>query len=181
MGAAGKPTLPVAGEAMLTRVLRAGTGARVRVVVGPPELPVPDGVGQARERPAGGGPVAGLAAGLAAVGPTDDVTPRQVAVLASDLPFLTAGALDDLNDGLARTGAHVAVYRDATGRRQLLCGLWWESVLRAVLPGDPTGAPMRALFAGLHVAEVDYTGDGPPPWYDCDTPEDLANARKWAR
>jgi molybdopterin-guanine dinucleotide biosynthesis protein A len=180
MGLVDKPTLPVAGAAMLHRVLHAGTGARIRVVVGPPELPVPPGVGQARERPVGGGPVAGLAAGLTALGPGDDEIPRQVAVLGCDLPFLTAGSLDALSETLARTGAHVAVYRDATGRRQLLCGVWWEPVLRAVLPGDPHGAPMRSLFTELNVAELDYTGDGPPPWYDCDTPEDLATAREWA-
>ncbi len=181
MGAAAKPMLPVAGGTMLSRVLDAGTGSRIRVVVGPPELSVPLGVGQARERPVGGGPVAGLAAGLSALGPADDLIPREVAVLGCDLPFLTADALDRLGDALTRTGAHVAVYRDRAGRRQLLCGLWWEPVLRSVLPGDPHGAPMRSLFAGLHVAELDHTGTGPPPWYDCDTPEELATAREWAK
>lgn len=181
VGGTAKPVLAVAGEAMLSRVLAASGESRVRVVVGPPGLPLPPGVGHTREQPAGSGPVAAVAAGLRALGPEEHGIPRQVAVLASDLPFLTAPALAQLRDALARTGADVAVYRDGTGRRQLLCGVWWEPALRAVLPADPAGAPMRQLFSGLHVAEVGYVGEGPPPWYDCDTPEELAQARQWAR
>lgn len=181
LGNTAKPTLTVAGEPMLERVLRAGDEARIRVVVGPPDLPVPPGVGWTRERPAGSGPVAALAAGLVAVGPEEHGVPRQIALLAGDLPFLTAGALDELRDTLARTGADVAVYRDADGRRQLLCGVWWEPVLRAVVPAEPAGARVSALYDGLHVAELDHTGTGPPPWYDCDTPDDLAHAEAWAR
>lgn len=181
LGSVAKPTLPVAGEPMLARVLRAGEGARVRVVVGPPDLPVPAGVGWTRERPPGSGPVAALAAGLVAIGSEEHGVPRQIAVLAGDLPFLGAGALEALRVALARTGADVAVYRDSGGRRQLLCGLWWEPVVRAVVPAEPAGARMSALFDGLRVVEIDHTGADPPPWYDCDTPDDLARAEAWAR
>ncbi len=165
---------------MLARVLGATAGARIRVVVGPVGLPIPAGVGHTQERPPGSGPVAALAAGLGALGPEEHGLPRLVAVLAGDLPFLTSAALDALRDELTRTGADAAVYRDSGGRRQLLCGVWWEPVLRAALPAEPAGAPVRALFAGVHVAELEYTGTGPAPWYDCDTPEDLAQARLWA-
>ena len=68
---------------MLAAVLAATADAADRIVVGPPQ-PVPDGVRVVREQPPGGGPVAALRAGLAEVG--TDV----VAVLAADLPFLTA-------------------------------------------------------------------------------------------
>lgn len=180
IGGDGKPLLSVAGEAMLGRVLSATEHARTRVVVGPSHLGLPPGVALAREQPVGSGPVAALAAGLAAIGPADDMVAREVAVLASDLPFLTAHALHALRQALVRTGAHVAVYRDGAGRRQLLCGVWWESALRAVLPSRVAGAPVRRLFQGLHVAELEHTGVEPPPWYDCDTPEDLAIARRWA-
>jgi len=180
MGGNAKPTLPVDGEPMLARVLRASAGARIRVVVGPPDLPCPPDVGHASEQPSGGGPVAGLAAGLDALGPAGDL-PRLVAVLAGDLPFLTAGAIERLCEELTRTGAHAAFYRDADGRRQLLCGVWWEPVLRAALPQRVAGAPMRALIAGLAVADVEHTEATPPPWYDCDTPEELATAQDWAR
>jgi molybdopterin-guanine dinucleotide biosynthesis protein A len=180
IGGADKPMRLVAGQTMVSRVLAAGADARIRVVVGPPGLPVPAGVAQVWESPAGGGPVAAVAAGLRAVGAEDDGVPRQVAVLACDLPLLTSTAVGDLRERLDRTGADVAVYRDRQGRRQLLCGLWWEPVLRAVLPDEPTGAPMRRLFDGLHVAELEHTGGGPPPWYDCDTPDELAQAQRWA-
>jgi molybdopterin-guanine dinucleotide biosynthesis protein A len=179
MGGDAKPALPVDGEPMLARVLRASAGVRIRVVVGPPGLPRPPDVGQVSEQPPGGGPVAGLAAGLDALGPAGDL-PRLVAVLAGDLPFLTAGAIERLCEALTRTGAHAAFYRDAEGRRQLLCGVWWESALRAALPERVAGAPMRALVAGLAVADVEHSGATPPPWYDCDTPEDLATAETLA-
>jgi molybdenum cofactor guanylyltransferase len=180
IGGPDKPNLEVAGETMVARVLGAAPGSRIRVVVGPPDLEVPDGVAHALEDPPGGGPVAAVAAGLRALGPEEPTVPRQVAVLACDLPFLTADALAWLSSGLARTGADVAVYRDPQGHRQLLCGVWWERRLRTALPAQPAGVPMRALFAGLNVAEVDPPTAGPPPWYDCDTPEELAQARAWA-
>jgi molybdenum cofactor guanylyltransferase len=181
IGGPDKPNLEVAGETLVARVLAAASDSRIRVVVGPPDLPVPADVAHTQEAPPGGGPVAAIAAGLRALGAEEEsVIPRQVAVLACDLPFLTADALAWLTRGLARTGADVAVYRDAEGHRQLLCGVWWEPVLRAVMPSQPAGVPMRALFAGLNVAEVDPATGGPPPWYDCDTPEELAQARAWA-
>ncbi|MEV5763509.1 NTP transferase domain-containing protein [Micromonospora sp. NPDC052213] len=43
------------------------------------------------------------------------------------------------------------------------------------------GAPIRALLAGLRVREVPWTGAGPPPWFDCDTDEDVRRAEEWAR
>jgi molybdopterin-guanine dinucleotide biosynthesis protein A len=181
LGSADKPVLPVAGTAMLERVLAATDGSRVRVVVGPAALPLPAGVGRTQEQPPGSGPVAALAAGLAALGPEEHGTPRQVSVLAGDLPLLTADAVDALRSALTRTGADVAVYRDPNGRRQLLCGVWWEPVLLAVLPAEPAGVAVRTLLSGLHVADVEYAGGGLPPWYDCDTPEDLARADAWAR
>ncbi len=58
MGGADKPTIPVAGQSMLTRVLAAVHDADPQVVVGrvPPDLPVP--VASTTEQPPGGGPVA---------------------------------------------------------------------------------------------------------------------------
>lgn len=43
------------------------------------------------------------------------------------------------------------------------------------------GAPIRALLAGLRVREVPWAGAGPPPWFDCDTDEDVRRAEEWAR
>jgi molybdopterin-guanine dinucleotide biosynthesis protein A len=195
LGGVRKPVLPVAGRSLLGRVLTAVADARVRVVVGPSDLPVPPGVLVTREEPAGGGPVAGAAAGLALV-PSGVET---VALLASDLPLLDAAAVGVLRASLAsgvpdRAGA--AVFVDEAGRRQSLCGVWRTAALRAALDrlvaarsgppavadGDPlAGASMRGLLVGVRVAEVSWAGDGPPPWFDCDTDADLRRAEEWVR
>ncbi|GAB3950055.1 hypothetical protein GCM10027614_49870 [Micromonospora vulcania] len=81
-----------------------------------------------------------------------------------------------------------ACFVDADGRRQSLCGVWRVAALRAGLDrlaaergGSLAGAPVRALLAGLVVREVPWSGDGPPPWFDCDTDEDVRRAEEWAR
>ena len=104
LGGPGKPTLPVAGVPMLDRVLAAVAHAGVRVVVGPSGLALPAGVDRTREEPPGGGPVAALAAGLAALDHPGRPAPEVVAVLAADLPLLTAAAVDELRTALACPG-----------------------------------------------------------------------------
>ncbi|MFI6782238.1 molybdenum cofactor guanylyltransferase [Micromonospora sp. NPDC050276] len=81
-----------------------------------------------------------------------------------------------------------ACFVDGDGRRQSLCGVWRVAALRAALDrltverGDSlSGAPVRALLAGLVVREVPWSGEGPPPWFDCDTDEDVRRAEEWAR
>ncbi|GAB3148843.1 hypothetical protein GCM10027290_34200 [Micromonospora sonneratiae] len=183
MGGADKPAVPVGGRSMLGRVLGAVTGCAPRIVVGPADDLPPD-VLVTREQPPGGGPVAATAAGLALVEPQ---VPR-VALLAADLPLLTAEAVEFLAGELDRSTADGVVYLDDTGRRQPLCGLWRTSALRAAVDrqrvergGSLAGAAMRGLLAGLTVAEVSWPGSGPPPWFDCDTDEDVRRAEEWAR
>ncbi len=183
MGGADKPALPVGGQPMLTRVLAAVHDANPRVVVGrvPSELPMH--VLTTREDPPGGGPVAATAAGLALV-PTEISI---VALLAADLPLLTGEAVDVLRLTVESAPMQGAVYRDAEGRRQLLCGVWRASALRdavdrlAAERGSLHGASVRELMEYLRVAEVAWRRSGPPPWFDCDTDDDLRTAEEWAR
>jgi molybdopterin-guanine dinucleotide biosynthesis protein A len=183
MGGADKPTLPVAGQPMLTRVLAAVHDAEPRVVVGrvPPDLPVQ--VHSTREDPPGGGPVAATSAGLALV--PEDVT--FTALLAADLPFLTGEAIDVLRLTVESAPMQGAVYRDSDGRRQMLCGVWRTAALREAvnrLAADRDGlhgASVRDLMEYLRVAEVSWRRPGPPPWFDCDTDDDLRTAEEWAR
>ncbi|HKT01422.1 MAG TPA: NTP transferase domain-containing protein [Rugosimonospora sp.] len=181
LGGPGKPVLPVGGATMLDRVLAAVGSAAARIVVGPDALPLPPGVRLASEQPPGGGPVAAIAAGLPLV-PT-----AEVALLAADLPFLSAGAIAELR-GALRGSLDGAVFVDGDGRRQTLCGVWHTAALRARVAGLSVGEPgggalggrsLRELLAGLAVAEVAYHGGGPPPWYDCDTPAELERAERW--
>ncbi len=176
LGGVAKPLTPVGGLAMLERVLRAVDDAVPRVVVGPRSLGVPLGVVRVAEEPPGGGPVAALAAGLSTV---DDA--GTVAVLAADLPFLTRAAIGRLQQALEQSTVDGAVYVDETGRRQTLCGIWRTAALRYRLAElDPhQGARLRDLLAGLGVAEVSHRAGTPPPWYDCDSPEDLDRAERW--
>lgn len=183
MGGADKPALPVAGQSMLTRVLAAVHDADPRVVVGrvPPDLPVH--VHSTREDPPGGGPVAATSAGLALVPPEISL----VALLAADLPLLTGEAIDVLRLTVESAPMQGAVYRDADGRRQLLCGVWRTAALRAAVDrlaeerGSLHGASVRSLMEYLRVAEVSWRRSGPPPWFDCDTDDDLRTAEEWVR
>ncbi|WFE22937.1 NTP transferase domain-containing protein [Solwaraspora sp. WMMD937] len=196
MGGVDKPDVPVGGVAMRDRVLAAVAGADPRVVVGPLADP-PPGVLAVREEPPGAGPVAATAAGLAALTapaafaePTGLVAEPAslVALLAGDLPLLTADAVDLLTRTVRAGGVDGALYVDATGRRQLLCGVWRTERLRAAVArlaaqcgGGLVGASMRALFGGLSVAEVTWSGTGAAPWFDCDTDQDVRQAREWVR
>jgi molybdopterin-guanine dinucleotide biosynthesis protein A len=86
-----------------------------------------------------------------------------------------ADALDPDSDG--------AVYVDGDGRPQWLCGVWRLSALRRRLAdvaadGPLTGRSLRDLFGPLRCVAVVARAPGPPPWYDCDTAEDLAIAER---
>jgi molybdopterin-guanine dinucleotide biosynthesis protein A len=173
LGGVHKPGLVLGERTLLDRVLAAVADADERVVVGPPQ-PVPQGTVLTREDPPGGGPVAALAAGLAKTRAT------YVAVLAADLPFLTADAVATLRAACTSDGA---VLVDADGRDQYLAGVWRTAALRRALAdfGDPAGGAMRKLVAGLDVARVALPGEsgGPAPWFDCDDPLDVDEAKRW--
>jgi molybdenum cofactor guanylyltransferase len=172
LGGQAKPQLQVGGRSMLAAVLAAVADAGTRVVVGPPQ-PVPDGVVVVREHPPGGGPVAAMRAGLAPV--DTDV----VAVLAGDLPFLTAELVTRLRERLTDDGVLVV---DDAGRDQLLLGVWRTAALRTALAGATGHAPVRRVLAPLAVTRwrPPVTPGVPAPWTDCDTPADLARAREAA-
>ena len=89
LGGVDKMAIPLGGRDLLDRVLDAVPDADRVVVVGP-SRPLPRPVAWRREDPPGGGPVAAIAAGLPAT------SAPLVAVLAGDLPFLTASAVGAL-------------------------------------------------------------------------------------
>ncbi|MFG1845808.1 NTP transferase domain-containing protein [Micromonospora carbonacea] len=183
MGGVDKPGVPVGGRSMRDRVLDAVADADVRIVVGPAG-PVPPGVRSTRERPPGGGPVAAAAAGVSLL----PAGTTAVALLAADLPLLTRDAVHLLREHLADPAVDGVCLVDGDGRRQQLCGMWRVAPLRAALGrlaaargGSLDGAAVRALLAGLTVRDVPWSGTGPPPWFDCDTDEDVRRAEEWTR
>ncbi len=176
LGGRDKPAVVVGGTTLLDRVLAAvaGAGTERIVVVGPRRqlaAPPEGGVWWCREDPPGGGPVAAIAAGLAVV-----ATPF-VAVLAADLPFLTGREIELLRRGAEEPAAHAAVLVDPGGRRQYLAAVWRTARLRAALPADPVGRPVRGLFTDQVVTSVRADALA---CLDCDAPADVARARRWA-
>jgi molybdopterin-guanine dinucleotide biosynthesis protein A len=169
LGGRDKPMVAVGGVPMLARVIAAVTdvGAAPVVVVGPHRDGLPGGVRVVREEPAGGGPVAAVAAGIAVI-PQDGL----VALLAADMPYLSGEALRVLLHGLG--GNDGAVFVDEGGRRQLLCGVWSTAALAGAVRrfGVVDGGSVRRLLEGLRVAEVRWRGER-APYFDCDTEEDL--------
>ena len=188
---------------MLDRVLAAVAGARQRIVVGPPRPDLPRDVRSVREHPPGAGPVAAAAAGLAWVDAdlvallaadlpflTSEAVLALVAALdvpaerASGDPAAQRRAAGDRATGERAAGDGAphdgAVYVDDSGRRQFLCGVWRTGSLRAALDslGAPEGRSMRALLGGLRVAEVRAPVGDRPPWFDCDTGDDLYRANR---
>jgi molybdopterin-guanine dinucleotide biosynthesis protein A len=183
LGGPDKPERTVAGRPMVRRVLDAVSDAAPRVVVGPAAADLPRDVVVTRERPPGGGPVAAAAAGMTLVGADVD----SVALLAADLPLLTPDAIRALRRTLAADSTDGACYVDESGRLQLLCGVWQAAAVRRALArlaaergATLTGASMRSLVSGLAVVPVRWAGRGLPPWFDCDTDDDLRRAEEWA-
>jgi molybdopterin-guanine dinucleotide biosynthesis protein A len=163
-----KTRLAVAGVPLLDRVLLAVAGAGRVVVVGE-ERPTALPVRWTLEQPPGGGPAAGLGAGLT------QVEAEHVAVLAADLPLLSAQVVRALR--LAAMGAQGAVLTDVHGVEQWACGVWRRPALRSVAARLAPGGSLRAALEPLAPARVTLAG---VPWLDCDTPDDLDRARELA-
>jgi molybdopterin-guanine dinucleotide biosynthesis protein A len=75
-----------------------------------------------------------------------------------------------------------AVLVDDSGRAQWLAGCWRAAALRAAL-GGYGGSSMRGLLQPMRpvlLPLMPRAGE-PPPWLDCDTPEDLRQARAWCQ
>ncbi|MCX4092275.1 NTP transferase domain-containing protein [Nocardia sp. alder85J] len=172
MGGVDKPGIVVGGRSMLEAAVAAAARCRHTVVVGPPRPDLPAAVRQAQEMPAGSGPVAALAAGLAALD-TGETPADLVVALAADMPFLTDAAVGALLEHLERSGADAVFAADETGRPQYLVGVWRRALLADALAGLPSlvNQPMKALVP-TRTALLPLAGAA-----DCDTPDDLRRAR----
>jgi molybdopterin-guanine dinucleotide biosynthesis protein A len=200
-GGRDKTASPLAGRPVLRHVVDAVLpDAAALVVVAPSGHPAQAGVTAAaldvgcplrwtREDPPGGGPTAGLAAGLAALdalvadGALPDGVPPAVVVLAGDLPFARTAlprllaALDPgPGPGPGVTHPDVALGLDPDGHRQPLLAVHRTDSLRRRLAGlDPSGAPLRTLLTAADVVEVPVTAHES---LDLDTPDDAERAER---
>ncbi|NGY60822.1 molybdenum cofactor guanylyltransferase [Lentzea sp. NEAU-D13] len=155
LGGVDKAALSYRDATLLDHVLSVVDDAAQKVVVGP-EKEIP-GVVWAREDPPGGGPLAGLAAGL------EKITEDWVVVLAVDQPGLTKDTITRL-----RAAGRNAVLKD--DRVQWLIGCWNAAELREALPEEPRNLPLRKTLLRLDPVEVSAL---PGEARDVDTPADL--------
>lgn len=138
------------------------------VCVGPQRPTRRTGVQWTREDPPGGGPVAGLAAALRTLDAPVTV------LLGGDMPYAgpvaarLAAELGEVPDADAVAGV------DGEGRVQPLLAAYRTAALRAVLPAEPAGTPLRRLLDGLRVETRPVPEEAS---LDVDTPEDLEAAR----
>ena len=179
LGGQMKPAVRVGGVRMLDRVLTAVGGADPIVLVGPEALDVPATVIRVQEDPAGGGPVAAIGAAFAV--PALRAT-SSVAVVAGDLPLLQPADVERLASALA-TGSDGALFVDANGRQQWLCGVWRTAAIGERLAGFGTlaGGALRMLFASMRITEVRADATELPAFYDCDTDDDIRRVEEWLR
>lgn len=171
LGGVDKAALRVGGTSLLERAVTATAGARSRVVVGPERQGVA-GVTWTLEEPAGGGPVAGIVAGLAVL-PGD--TPW-VVLLAVDQPGVEA-AVPVLLRAAAQAGPDVDVLcpHDGAGQAQWLLAAYRGPALRQAVSalGTGHGVSVRRAVSGLRSEQVSGVSEH---LGDVDTPEDL---RRW--
>lgn len=119
-----------------------------------------------REEPAGGGPVAGLAAAL----PLDPHA--VVAVVAGDQPF-AASALAPLGSALGSSDGAIGV--DPSGRDQPLLAIYRCGPLRLAVGAQPAGQSVRSMLSRLTAVRVPLEGR----WcLDVDTAADLDAVRR---
>jgi molybdopterin-guanine dinucleotide biosynthesis protein A len=156
---ADKAAIEHAGRTLLEHALVAVAEASEVVVVGP-AVPTSRAVTFTRESPPGGGPLAGLSAGVTAL----HARPALVAVLAVDMPHVTADTVARL---LAAVGDGDGAWLvDDAGRRQL-AGVVPRG--RVPAPGESYGVPMRRLMGlerTVDVASVGHEADDVDTWAD---------------
>ena len=164
LGGLSKPDLSIGGRRLIDIAVTAVGRAERIVVVG--DVEVPPGVLKTREKPAYGGPVAGLAAGLALLA----APAPWIVVLASDLPDAEAAVEVLLRNDPPEDCDGVCLL-DADGRLQWLLGVYRAKVLvrRVADRGDITA--LYRLLEPLKLVGIDPQGANVG---DVDTPEDAA-------
>ncbi len=164
-----KAGIEIGGVTLLERAL-AATMSAVEVIVVGEQVPTTRAVTWTREDPPGGGPAAGLYAGL-------DVFVREpdlVAVLAVDMPKANAGTFARLTWAAEAGTDDGAVLEDADGRTQSLCAVYRTESLRRVRPEDVHNLPIRRLLEQLVLDRVAAIGSEAR---DVDTWQDLEDLR----
>lgn len=161
-----KGSVVVGGRSLLDRALDAATNAGTIVVVGP-QRPLVRPVVWAVEDPPGGGPAAGIAAGL------PFIEAETVLVLAVDYPLVDGEVVRRLVDERGQRAG--AILTDAAGRAQFLVGAYDRGALSGAFEGkEPSGMSVRDLLAGLELVSI----EGAEAARDCDTWDEVRAAEE---
>lgn len=177
LGGVSKPDLVLGGVRLIDRVCAALTGACGAgcVAVVPPAVRVPDGVTRTLEDPPGGGPLAGIDAGVSALG----LGARGLVVVVSVdapgasefVPLLLAEPLGEAADGRIVRGG------DPEPFDQYLMGVYRAASLRRAIDeavaahGSVRGVGVRRALRSLALERVDMRAAA---CRDVDTAEDVA-------
>lgn len=164
LGGKDKGALVVGGTSLLEHALAVTALATETVVVGE-SAATSRVVTWAREEPAGGGPAAGLFAGLDALAGSPDL----VSVIAVDMPGIMSETLTRLTQSLGASDDG-AVLVDADGQIQPLCAVYRVEALRHVRPDVTHNRSMKSLLDGLTIKRVEAL---PGETRDIDTWVDL--------
>lgn len=188
LGGLDKAGLVVAGRPLLERVLQGAGLARQVVVVAPPGVVVPDGVLRTMEDPPGGGPVAGIAAGLTALARSTSsahsTSSAWTVVIAVDQP--AAGqAIPALVQAAANAdpGVDILCPHDDQGHAQWLLAAYRTTSLTQALGPLGTGhnISVRRMVQDLVIADVPTPHQGDiDTWADHKTWEQRLGARDGA-
>ena len=143
------------------------------IIVGADPLFTPASYRCVQESPAGGGPVAGIAAAL------ELCESEIVGVLATDMPFAGAHMIHLLSAMTSHDDAIMFV--DSKGFKQSLAALYRREALENALTkiGNPHGASMRTLISDLNIHEVHMSPEIEKAMIDVDTPHDLVVAMEY--
>lgn len=171
LGGVDKAAIEIDGIALVDHVYAAVQDCAPIVAVGPVSTGR-TGVQVVREDPPFGGPVAAIAAGVAALEGSDAA---ETWILACDLPLAPA-LVARLSMIPLPADADAVIAVDADGREQWLAGRYRLRPLRRALAqfSDLSGASVRALVAPLNLHTVPDDGDA----RDLDTWADIEEHRR---
>lgn len=122
------------------------------------------------------GPLGGLAAGLAFAQGRDRPF---LLTIPADMPFLPPDLLDRLGTAIPGFGCALA---SSGGHAHPVCGLWRSSAVSQIGEYVSTGGRSLKGFAALiGVVAVDWATDAGDPFFNINSPDDLAEAEKRLR
>ena len=171
----GKPRLELAGKRLIDRAIELArrSSELVAVAVRDEAQVQPVDVTLIPDDQNVEGPLGGLIAGLKFMRERE---PEKLLTIPADMPFLP----DDLLDRLGREiGERACALASSGGHLHPVCGLWRASALDRApeyLAGESRSLKGFAALTGF--VAVDWTADPEDPFFNINSPDDLAEAER---